>query len=360
MSEGGDDSTDDSQKTEEPSARKLEEAHKRGQTIYSREITNWVGIFTSTLLILMAGPGIMSDMTDAMKSFIANAAQMPTDPIGLQRLVLGLFMDVGSTLILPAIILMFMGIMSGFVQTGPLLTTEPIKPSLSKISIIAGIGRLFSKRSLVEFAKGIFKLLVVSLAAYMALEPYFDGIEHFVGADIRQSMFDLEALFLKMMIAILIVLFFLAIMDYAFQRHDFMQKMRMSKQELKDEYKQTEGDPHVKARLRSLREQKARQRMMQAVPTADVVITNPTHYAVALKYDAKDMAAPQMVAKGADEIAQKIKEVAKEHKIPVIENAPLARALFDSMEIEQSIPTEHWKAVAEVITYVFKLKGKKI
>jgi flagellar biosynthetic protein FlhB len=149
-------------------------------------------------------------------------------------------------------------------------------------------------------------------------------------------------------------------MDYLYQRHDFMQKMRMSKQEIKDEFKQTEGDPMVKGRLRQLREQKARQRMMQSVPEADVVITNPTHYAVALKYDAKEMNAPVMVAKGADMIAERIKEVARESKVPMIENPILARALFDSMEIDQAIPQEHYKAVAEVISYVFKLKGKRL
>ncbi|MCC7036019.1 MAG: flagellar biosynthesis protein FlhB, partial [Alphaproteobacteria bacterium] len=207
---------------------------------------------------------------------------------------------------------------------------------------------------------GIFKLIVVSLAIYIVLNPYFDASEHFVGQDPMAAMEDLKTLFLKMMAAALVVLFVLAIADYLYQRHDFMQKMRMSKQELKDEMKQTEGDPHVKARLRQLREQKARQRMMQAVPEADVVITNPTHYAVALKYDMKEMAAPQMVAKGADAVAQRIRDVATEAKVPIVENPALARALYDSMEIEQTIPNEHFKAVAEVISYVFKLKNKKI
>jgi flagellar biosynthetic protein FlhB len=173
-------------------------------------------------------------------------------------------------------------------------------------------------------------------------------------------MYDLRTLFLKMMAAALVVLFVLAVADYLYQRYEFMKKMRMSKQELRDEQKQTEGDPQIKARLRQLREQRARQRMMQAVPEADVVITNPTHYAVALKYDIKKMDAPQMVAKGVDAIAQKIREVAGENKVPIVENPALARALYDSMEIEQTIPREHFKAVAEVISYVFKLKGKKL
>ena len=173
-------------------------------------------------------------------------------------------------------------------------------------------------------------------------------------------MHDFKNIFLKMMITCLVILFVLAIMDYMYQRYEFMKKMRMSKQEIKDEYKQTEGDPYIKAKLREIRAEKARQRMMQSVPTSDVVITNPTHYAVALKYDPKDMAAPQMVAKGVDIVAQKIKDLAKEHDITIVENPALARALFDGMEIEQTIPVEHFKAVAEVISYVFKLKGKKM
>ena len=163
-----------------------------------------------------------------------------------------------------------------------------------------------------------------------------------------------------MMGAVLSVLFFLAILDYMFQRFEFMKNMRMSTQDIKEEYKQTEGDPQVKGRLRQLREQKARQRMMQAVPDADVIITNPTHYAVALKYNSAAMDAPTMVAKGVDLIARKIREVAAENDVPIVENAVLARALHASMEIDQTIPREHYKAVAEVISYVFKLKRKRM
>lgn len=355
-----DDSTDESQKTEEPTARKLEEARKRGQVVFSREVTNWTMLFTATILVLMAGPSLMAGLRDRLRIFLEQPDRIPTDALGLAGVLRNLFLEVGGLLLLPLLALSVMAVLAGFAQTGPIFTFDPVKPDLSKISIIKGFSRLFSMRSIMEFIKGLIKLAVVSLAGVLALKPYFGGMEHFVGLDLTQGLFDLETLFLKMMIAALSVLAVLAVMDYLYQRHDFMKKMRMSKQEIKDEFKQTEGDPHVKARLRELRERRARQRMMQAVPEADVVITNPTHFAVALKYDTKDMPAPMMVAKGADLIAEKIKEIAKENKVPIVENAPLARALYDSMEIDQVIPPEHYKTVAEVIRYVFRLKGKKI
>jgi flagellar biosynthetic protein FlhB len=354
-----DDSTDESQKTEEPTARRLEEARKRGQVVVSREINTWVLLFAATVLIVMAGPGIMSDMAAQLRVFIASPDAIPLDGKGLHDTLQDLVVTVMKDLAVPFLVLAFAGAISGLVQTGIVFSAESLKPDLSKVSIRRGIERLFSGKSMAELAKGFVKLGVVSVAGTMALLPYFGGVEHFVGLDLGQALFDLQTMFLRMMIAALTVLFVLSILDYLYQRHVFMKSMRMSKQELKEEFKQTEGDPHVKAQLKRLREKKARQRMMQAVPEADVVITNPTHYAVALKYDSGVMQAPTMLAKGVDAVAENIKKVAKEHKVPVVENAPLARALFDSMQIDQVIPQEHWKAVAEVISYVFKLKGKR-
>lgn len=356
----GEDSTDKSQKTEEPTARKLEEARKRGQVIQSREITNWLMLFTGTLIIGMASPGICRALMDRLKIFIEQAHALPTDPNGLKHVLVDLLVDVGGIMALPMLALLVTAFFSGFAQTGPLITAEPMKPSLSKISIIKGFGRLFSMRSIVEFIKGLIKLVIVFSACLMVLYPYFDGIEHLMDQTFLDGMFDLRMLFIRVMAVALSILFVVAILDYLYQRHDFMQKMMMSKQEIKDEFKQTEGDPHIKGKLRQLREQKARQRMMQAVPEADVIITNPTHFAVALKYDSLNMDAPQMVAKGADEVAARIRELAREHKVPVVENPPLARALFDSMDIGQMIPSDHFKAVAEVISYVFRLKGRKL
>ncbi len=355
-----DESTDESQKTEEPTPRRLEEARKRGQVVYSREINNWFVLFTATVLIVMAGPGIMLDLKELLRNFLEQSHTIPTDPVGLGSVLRTLFLHMGKDLLLPLLFLASAGAISGFLQTGPIFSLDPIKPDLAKISILKGIGRLFSGRSIAELAKSVLKLALVGIAGYMVLRPYFDGVEHFVGQDLGQTMFEMHALFLKMMIAVLSVLFILAVVDYLYQRSEFMKNMRMSKQDIKEEFRQTEGDPQIKGRLRQLREQRARSRMMQSVPTADVVITNPTHYAVALKYDSKEMDAPVLVAKGADLVALKIKEVAEQNNVPVVENAALARALYASMEIDQIIPKDHYKAVAEVISYVFRLKGRKV
>jgi flagellar biosynthetic protein FlhB len=354
-----DSQTDESQKTEDPTPRRLEEARKRGQVVYSREINNWMVLFAATVLVVTAGPHIMSDMKDLLRNFIEQSYAIHTDPSGLRDVLERMFYRISGDIVLPLLCLAFAGALAGFLQTGPIFTTDPITPDLSKISLLKGFNRLFSARSVMELAKGVIKLILVSVAAVLVLKPYFNTVEHFVAIDFSRTLFEMQALFLKMMVAILSVLFFLAIVDYTFQRHEFMKNMRMSKQDIREEFRQTEGDPAIKGRLRQLREQRARQRMMQAVPKADVVITNPTHYAVALKYDSKEMDAPTMVAKGVDLIAQRIKEIANENNVPVIENPTLARALYSSMEIEQTIPREHFKAVAEVISYVFKLKGKK-
>ena len=353
------DSTDESQKTEDPTPKRLEEARKRGQVVYSREINNWMVLFAATVLVVVSGPHIMSDIKDVLRNFLEQSYAIPTDQVGLTKVLEALFYRISGDIVLPLLCLAFAGALAGFLQTGPIFTTDPITPELSKISIFKGFGRLFSARSMVELGQGIIKLILISVAIVLVLKPYFNTVEHFVGLDISRTLFELQSLFLKMMVAILSVLFFLAIVDYMFQRHEFMKNMRMSKQDIREEYRQTEGDPQIKGRLRQLREQKARQRMMQAVPTADVVITNPTHYAVALKYNSLEMDAPTMVAKGVDLVAERIKAVAKEHNVPVVENPTLARALYGSMEIDQTIPRDHYKAVAEVISYVFKLKGKK-
>ncbi len=354
-----DDDSDDSQKTEDPTPRKLEEAKKRGEVIHSKEVNNWVILLAATIFVITAGPEMLSNIKNLFQTFMEKSYSYSTDNAGITIVIKDLFINTGKIALVPILFIAFAGAFSAFAQTGPLFTLDPIKPNLSKLSLVKGFERMFSARSVMEFVKGIIKITLVSVAVIFTTMPYFESIEHFVGQEVGAGLMDMHSILIKMLISILSVLFFLAVIDYMFQRHEFMKKMKMSLQEIKEEYKQTEGDPMVRGKLRQLREQKARQRMMQSVPDADVVITNPTHYAIALKYDMEQMQAPVMLAKGADETALRIKEIAKENIIPIVENAPLARALFDSMEIDDAIPAEHFKAVAEVISYVFKLKGKR-
>ena len=355
MSDG--EQADDAQKTEDPTAKRLQEAREKGQVPLSREVNNWIMLFFATVLIVNFGDSFMGSLQQNLKAYLEQAHMLPADIAGIGSVLGNAFWDILRLMTLPLLTLMTAAFIGPFVQVGPLWALKAIKPDFSKISPVKGFGRLFSLRSLVEFAKGIFKISVVGLIGTIILYPFFNGVEHLIGSEISVVMDEMQGLFTSMMIGILIVLLIIAAVDLVYQRMQNMKQLRMTKQEVKDEYKQSEGDPHVKGRLRQLRVERARQRMMQAVPQADVVITNPTHYSIALKYDPDEMEAPLCVAKGVDEVALRIREVAKEHDVLLYENVPLARALFDTVEIDETIPATHYKAVAEVISYVFKMRG---
>lgn len=359
MAEGGDDQ-DDSQKTEDPTPKRLQEMRDKGQVVMSREINNWAILFVGTIIFLLLGPWLFSKMIMVLRVYISSPHLIPADGIGLHQFIIDTFINVGLYLVLPAIFLIVAAIAAPFAQIGPLFSAETIKPKLEKISIIKGFSRLFSMRSITEFLKGIAKIVVVGFIAMLILWPFIQTSSLHIGQNVMYMMEISRVLMLKIMLGILAFLFFVAVMDYLYQRHEHLKKAKMSRKEIRDEYKQTEGDPLIKGKLRQIRQERARQRIMTAVPNADVVITNPTHFAVALKYDPDKMNAPIMVAKGQDLVAQKIREIAKEHKIPIMENKPLARALYAAMDIDDEIPPEHYKAVADVISYVFKLKGKKV
>lgn len=349
---------DDSQKTEDPTPKKLEESRKKGQVALSREINNWVMLFTGTIVVLVIGPHAMSALTRHMKTYIEKAYVMPSVPGGFGFVLGESFWAVLGILTLPLLILMVAAFLGPFLQIGPLFAPDVIKPDFSKISPMQGFKRLFSMRSIMEFVKGLLKLSIIGFVGFLLLKPFYSGVDHMIGLSVMSMMNEMQIMVLRLMTGILVVLLVVAVIDLVYQRYEHYKKMRMTKQELKDEYKQTEGDPHVRAKLRQLRQQKASARMMQAVPKADVIITNPTHYSLALQYNPDEMDAPVLIAKGIDEVAMRIREVAKEHDIPLYENKPLARVLFDTVEIDQMIPAEHYKAVAEVISYIFKLKGK--
>ncbi len=353
-----DQTTDDSQKTEDPTPKKLEEARKRGQVALSREVNNWVMICAGTILIMSLSGTMCYQLKDAMVIYIEQAHALPPIPDGIGIVLGGAVKKVALIMLLPFLLLLIAAFVGPFLQVGPLFAPEVIKPNINKISIFTGFSRLFSLRSLVEFAKGLLKLAIVGTVAFIIIYPYFDKFEHMIDMPFIAVMIELKFLVVRMLVGILIVLAVIAGIDLIYQRYEYNKKMRMSRQEVRDEYKQSEGDPHIKAKLRQLRAERARKRMMKAVPTADVVITNPTHFSIALKYDPEENPAPVVVAKGIDEVALRIREVAKENDIVLYEDKPLARALYDAVEIDDTIPLEYFKAVAEVISYVFKLKGK--
>ncbi len=356
MSDG--EQSDDSQKTEEPTPKKIEESRKKGQVALSREVNNWVMLFAATIVVVVIGPHSLSSLKDHLQNYIAKAHLMPSVPGGLGFVLGESFWVVMGILTFPLIILMVAAFFAPFLQIGALFAPEVIKPDLSKISPMKGFQRLFSLRSVMEFVKGILKIAIIGSVGFILLRPFYDSIDHMIGLPVSVMLDELQGLVVRLMTGILVVLMVVAVIDLIYQRYEHYKKMRMTKQELKDEYKQTEGDPHVRAKLKQLRQEKARARMMQAVPEADVVITNPTHFSIALKYNPEEMDAPILIAKGVDDVAMRIREVAKEHNIPFYENKPLARILFDSVDIDQMVPPEHYQAVAEVISYIFQLKGK--
>lgn len=357
MAEGSSDD-DDSSKTEDPTPKKLDESRKKGQVALSREVNNWIMLFSGTLVVLAIGPSALSRMKNVMSNFIEKAHLMPIAPGGLGYVLGQSFFEILSILTVPLLLLMFAAFVGPFIQIGPLFAPEVIKPDVSKISVFKGFKRLFSMRSVMEFVKGLLKIGTIGVVGVIILMPFYGQIDHMIGQPVMASMDELQHLILLLMSGILLVLMVVAVADLLYQRYEHIKKMRMTKQELKDEYKQTEGDPHVRAKLRSLRQEKARGRMMQSVPEADVIITNPTHFSIALKYDPEEMDAPVLIAKGIDDLAMRIREVAKEHDIPLVENKPLARVLFDQVDVDSMVPEQHFEAVAKVISYVFQLKGK--
>jgi flagellar biosynthesis protein FlhB len=245
-------------------------------------------------------------------------------------------------------------------QVGFEISTKAITPKLDKINIIKGFGRLFSLKSLMELIKSLLKLTVIGVVAYFVISGEMHELKKLHNAAVSYIFIFLLRGVFKIFIWVILIMIIVAIIDYSYQKWQFEKDLRMTKQEVKEEHKETEGDPQVKSRIRSIQIQAARKRMMQQIPTADVVVTNPTHLAIAIKYDPLAMAAPQVVAKGAGYVAERIKALASEHHIPVVENKELARNLYKLIEVGEQIPSEFFRAVAELLAYVYKLKGKTI
>jgi flagellar biosynthetic protein FlhB len=347
---------DDSQKTEEPTQKRLDESRQKGQVASSKEINHCFMILGGALFVIMLAPGTLRSIEGSLVRFIADPHEMSVDGAGLTGVLRGTLSDVALALLMPLGLLLLLALFSGFVQHGALFSAEQLMPKLDKISPMAGFKRLFSMKSMVEFIKGLLKLVVVGTVLTLVVMPELSHITALPGYSAPDLLRFISGLSGKVLIAALAVVAVIAGLDMFYQRFAHMKSMRMTKQEVRDEMKQTDGDPMIKSRLRQLRMERARRRMMAEVPKATVVVTNPTHYAVALRYVAGEMEAPILVAKGADLVAARIREVAQENEIPIVENPPLARALFATVDLDQSIPAEHYRAVAEIIGYVMKLK----
>ena len=349
---------DKDSKTEEPSGKKLQKARGDGDIPKSVEISS-VGMLLAGLVVIgLLVPTVALDLRLLLSGILAHSHQIALDPEAFRAFFVSVISQVALILAFPMAIFVAAALIFNIGQVGLVWTTKPLQPKLSNLSPIAGIKRMFSSKSALEAGKGVVKMLVVGAMVAIFVVPSMSHPDKFVD---QHPIFTLQEIHEKSVLILFLVILIMtavAVVDFAYQKWSHKKKLMMTKQEVKDESKNTEGDPKVKGRIRSLRLERHRQRMIANVSKASVVITNPTHYAVALKYDIDSMAAPVVVAKGVDYLAKRIRQVAEIHDVPVMENPPLARALHAAVEVDHEIPQEHYKAVAEVISYVMQLKDK--
>jgi flagellar biosynthetic protein FlhB len=347
---------DDSERTEDPTHKRLEEAYKRGDVVKSQEVNTWFIIAGATLVLVAFSSTMGTGLQTTLRGVIANAHGLRVDGAGLIQLATRLGGEIIAAIAIPILLLVLAAIGGNLIQHRLVWSVEALKPKLGKISPAAGLKRMFSKQALAHFVKGLVKLALLGAIMAALLWPQRHQLPGLVGIDPGALLPFAHTRSLELLGAAVAVLAIVAAADYLFQYRQWFERQKMSVRDLKEEFKQTEGDPIVKGKIKQIRQARMRKRMMAAVPTASVVITNPTHYAVALRYE-HGMNAPLCVAKGVDAVARKIREVALEHAVPVVENPPLARALHATVEVDREIPPEHYKAVAEVIGYVMRLSG---
>jgi flagellar biosynthesis protein FlhB len=346
---------DDSDKSEDPTQKRLDEALQRGDVVKSQEVNTWFVIAGATLALATFAGGMTSTLTTTMRGILANAYRIPMDGAAMPRLFYEIGTEMLAAMAVPFLVLTLAALAGNIVQHRLVWSYEALSPKFSKVSPMAGLKRLFSKQALANLAKGIVKIVLIGSVLTAMMLPEWGRLESTTRTDAAAILPLTYHLSIKLMTAVAAMLAVVAAADYLFQFRDWYSRQKMSLQEIKEEFRQSEGDPHVKGKIKQLRNTKQRRRMMQKVPKAAVIITNPTHYAIALEYE-RGMEAPICVAKGMDAVALKIREIGEKNSVPIVENPPLARALHATVEIDQAIPAEHYKAVAEVIGYVMKLR----
>jgi flagellar biosynthetic protein FlhB len=351
---------DQDDKTEEPTAKRIADARERGEIVYSAEATTWL-VLAAASLALMTGGSAIADALARLGLVLLESPHrfLAAEPGELRRLILEIGMRVGAALGIVMLSMAGAGIISRYVQDMPVFTAKRLEPKLERISPIEGFKRVFGPAAFANFAKSLAKLIIVGAAIVWALWPRKGAIEDLVTLDLAAFWGLFKDRIGTLIWAVLLSFGLIAVADYFFTRQSYMKRMRMSRTELKEELRQSEGDPQIKAKIRQLRMQRAQRRMVQSVPKATVVVTNPTHYAVALRYVRDETSAPLCLAKGVDDVALKIREVAEEHGVPFVEDPPLARALYATAEIERPIPREHYEAVAKVIGIVMRLANRR-
>ena len=350
---------DDDGKTEQPTGKRLSQAREEGDIIVSGEVKTAASLAAVLILVWWVLPPVMTKVQSYLAILMSEPHMIHVGTEGeLMEVLRGLAARMALLMAVPFSVMLGVGLVASFGQTGWLITTKKITPDITKLNPLNGLNRIFSLNGAVDLGKNLLKVVLVASLFYLVVRNKIQFLPVLPTMELPAILSFLHSILIRLLMTILAVQIVIAGGDYFYQRFSYMKKLRMTKQEVKDEHRQSDGDPMVKARIRGLRLQRARQRMMASVPKADVVVTNPTHFACALKYDPETMNAPVLVAKGQDLVAFRIRELAQQHDIMIVENPPLARALYAAVEIDREVPPEHYKAVAEVISYVFRLKGK--
>lgn len=351
---------DKDSKSEEPTSRRLEKARDEGQVAKSMEVNTFAVLMAGLMALFMAGPYMYHQMTDIMVKTFSTLGQTNIDGPNLIAFMMGVLKQM-AFIILPVVLsIAVVGVIANLLQVGAMFTTKPLEPKLSKLNPIKGLSKFVSKRSLMDLFKSVGKLFIVGMIAYLTVKSEMDDILTLGDMEPKEIGLFILILSFKIFLYTCWVLAILAVIDFTFQKWQHHQDMKMTKQEIKEEHKQSEGDPIVKSRIRAAQREAAKKRMLQNVPQADVVVTNPTHLAVALLYDPEKADSPMVVAKGQALIAETIKSIAREAGVPVMEDKPLARALYKMVEVGETIPYALFQAVAEVLAYVYQLKGRKV
>jgi len=346
------------EKTEKATPKKKQDSRKKGQAAKSQDVNTAIVLLSVFLFFLFGGSYLGDQILALMKYSLGDFMLTELTEANIQSVLLVFLKEFFIFLAPIMAVALIAGIAANYMQIGFLFSTEPLTPKLEKLDPIKGFKRIFSVRALVELFKSILKIGFVGFVTFFVLWNKIDEILILSQKSIGQAMTELGSLTVQMGLYASGALLFLSLLDFLYQKYDFEKNIRMSKQDIKDEFKNSEGDPLIRSKIKQKQREMAMRRMMQEVPNADVVITNPTHYAVALKYDETKQDAPFVVAKGADFIAQKIKLIAKEQNIITVENRPLARALYSGTDIGEAIPEEFFKAVAEILAYVYRTKNK--
>lgn len=350
--------TDQSQKTEEPTQKRLDEAEEHGDVAQSADVVAFAILTTATVMILTFGASSAAGLAQSLSRYFSESGQLTLNAERMNGLFAAISWQAVTYLALPFAAILAVAIGAHLIQRPWIFTPEKLAPKFERVSPVSGFNRIFGRQGLIQFLKGLVKLSAVGAVAAWVLWGGIGTLPGLVERTPASGLSRILELFEALMIGTLIVYGIIAGLDFGWQAWERRQRLMMTRQEIQDEFKQSEGDPHVKARLKQIRSDRARKRMMAAVPKATVVITNPTHYAVALAYESGRSAAPVVVAKGLDLVALKIREIAQAHRVPVVENPPLARTLYATVDIDEAIKPEHYKAVAHVIGYVMKLKSK--